>query len=46
MSNGLTFELFNMFLRNFKAQCQMTRQKFLKNFMKIACELTDWIPKS
>ena len=34
MSNGLTFELYKIFLRNFQDLCQMTRQKGLQNFMQ------------
>ena len=26
MSNGLTFELYNIFLRDFQDRCQMTRK--------------------
>ena len=36
MSNGLTFELYNIFLQNFQDRCQMTRKYGLQNFMKIA----------
>ena len=36
MSNNLTFELYNIFLRHFQDRCQMTRKKGLQNFMKIA----------
>ena len=36
MSNGLAFELYYIFLRNFQDRCQMTRKEGIQNFMKIA----------
>ena len=36
MSNGVTFELSNILLRNCQDQCQMSRKYGLQNFMKIA----------
>ena len=35
MSNGLTFELNNIFLRNSQDRCQMIEKWGLQNFMKI-----------